>query len=84
MSNNANEVIMGKLNQEIQNLKNQSEFDKVKIAVITQSLSEVMNFNSELKTGNVLMQQQIQKLNEDIQILKNEVNESEEKMKLAE
>jgi hypothetical protein len=84
MSNNANEVIMGKLNQEIQNLKNQAEFDKVKIAVITQSLSEVMNFNSELKTGNVLMQQQIQKLNEDIQILKNKVNESEEKMKLAE
>jgi hypothetical protein len=77
----SNLLLIDNLQRENQDLKNQCEIDKVKIAVINQSLGEVMNFNSDLKTGNVLFQQQVQKLNEEIKLLNDKISFLEEEAK---
>lgn len=68
-----------KLKQEIESLKQQNKFLDTSIKVKNQDLNELLLFNGTLKTGNLLLQEELESLNKIIDQLSNKAKELEDK-----
>lgn len=59
------EVELNELKKEIENLKVQKDFLLTKIEVLNQDLFRLNGENADVKTGNFMLQKEIQKLNSE-------------------